>query len=111
MWDNVPDREAAHRRFRIQLEERALKNLLKDPERLAGLRNDWDGLRALKKSLSNALKEWKIDLDKEVLKASTPCWTRRSTRPHRSHRHRVFRSTSMSKTIRAAPTSRMLGRR
>ena len=74
MWDNVPKREAAHRKFRLDLEERALKNLLKDPERLAALRTDWDGLRALKKSLGNALREWKVDLDKAVLKASTPCW-------------------------------------
>lgn len=73
MWDSTK-RQDAHRKFRLDLEERALKTLLKSPERLAALRTDWDGLRALKKSLSNALKEWKVDLDKEVLKASTPCW-------------------------------------
>ena len=73
MWDSTK-RQDAHRRFRLGLEERALKTLMKSPKRLAALRTDWDGLRALKKSLSNALKEWKIDLDKEVLKASTPCW-------------------------------------
>ena len=73
MWDSTK-RQNAHRKFRLDLEERALKTLLKSPERLTALRTDWDGLRALKKSLSNALKEWKIDLDKEVLKASTPCW-------------------------------------
>ena len=72
MWDSK--RETAHRKFRLDLEERALKSLLKDRARLEALRNDWDGLRALKKSLGNALREWKVDLDKEVLKASTPCW-------------------------------------
>ena len=71
MWDSTK-RQNAHRKFRLDLEERALKTLLKSPARLTALRTDWDGLRALKKSLSNALKEWKIDLDKEVLKASTP---------------------------------------
>ena len=70
MWDSK--RERAHRNFRLRLEEHALKTLLKDGPRLQRLRTDWDGLRALKKSLSNALKEWKVDLDKEVLKASTP---------------------------------------
>ena len=73
MWERTK-REDAHRRFRLDLEERAMKSLLKDRARLEALRNDWDGLRALKKSLGNALREWRVDLEKEVLKASTPCW-------------------------------------
>ena len=72
MW--ADKRAEALYSFRMQLELPALKLLLDDPERLAELRYDIKQLDSYKRTLGNALREQKIDLDEAVLKASRPDW-------------------------------------
>ena len=62
----------AHYRFRVQLEGTALHDLLDDVPRLKALRYDIEALRRMKKMLKHALFETKVDLDREVYRASEP---------------------------------------
>ena len=73
MWGET-DATATHRRFRLQLETRALRQLLQNEARLQQLRFDYDELRRLKRMLKNALLEEGVDLDLEVLRATDCHW-------------------------------------
>ena len=98
-------KEAAARRFRMQLEERALKRLLANKGELAALRHDWDALRSRKKVLANALREWRVDLDKEVLKASSPCWDAEDEQKYASSKELPPRGVPLYQEVDDDPSS------
>lgn len=87
LWGKT-EKQEAHRRFRLQLETRSLKQLLGDQARLQALRFDWDKLRALKKMLANALLEEKVDLELAVLKATDCSWDEEDDQKYQAQKPR-----------------------